>query len=369
MKYHIGKGTSTHVSQCVDEASAGMQHPKLIIFFSTVRNFKEYAEEIHKRFPDSISMGATSIAAFLKTGCDFDKDHLAMLGIEEGISCSAGCLYHIDQYPIQYLSHVKESLDEIKEKENTICLEFTTALLCAEEAVLSTLNAVLKERKIPIFGGSAGDQGRAENTMVALNGNVVEKGTVFALIHNEHGKIKVFRENIYTPITGNILTATKVDRYKRTVYEYNHQPAATVFAHELGVPENQLYKYLDTNPIGRIIGDELYITANCEFRPDHAIVYHARIFDNAKILVLKPDDYKEIIQTTKQKIRQEIPNPSLSIMCHCLARSLLFQQEHYMDDYLKSMSDVLGNFIGFGGYGEQYGSQHFNQTMTVAVWE
>lgn len=76
----------------------------------------------------------------------------------------------------------------------------------------------------------------------------------------------------------------------------------TVFARELGVPENQLNQYLDTNPVGRIVGDELYITANCEFCNDHSIVYHARIFDNAKILALKPDNYQEIIQHTMKKI-------------------------------------------------------------------
>ena len=56
-------------------------------------------------------------------------------------------------------------------------------------------------------------------------------------------------------------------------------------------------------------------------------------------------------------------------MCHCLARTILFTNEGYLDEYSKEMHSVLGDYVGFSGYGEQYGSQHFNQTMTVAVFE
>ena len=43
--------------------------------------------------------------------------------------------------------------------------------------------------------------------------------------------------------------------------------------------------------------------------------------------------------------------------------------EGYLDEYSKEMHSVLGDYVGFSGYGEQYGSQHFTQTMTVAVFE
>ena len=56
-------------------------------------------------------------------------------------------------------------------------------------------------------------------------------------------------------------------------------------------------------------------------------------------------------------------------MCHCLARSILFDGDGYLQEYAKTMGSVLGNYVGFSGYGEQYGEQHFNQTMTFAVFE
>lgn len=261
MEYNIGIGKSTNPETCVQEATAKFRKPKLILFFSAVENFERYTELIYQKFPESICMGATTIAAFSRDGAD--KTALKAVGIESGIKCSADVLEDVDKYPIRYVERVKRCVDEVRDTRNTICLEFTTALLCAEESVLATLNTVLLDKKIPVFGGTAGDAGTATGTKVSLNGRVREKSSVFAIIHNEGGAVKIFRENIYKPITGNVLTATKADGQKRTVYEYNNQPAVKVFAQELGVAESQVSNHFDTNPLGRIVGEELYITANC----------------------------------------------------------------------------------------------------------
>ena len=367
MEYNIGKSNNRDAEKCVQEATARFRNPKLILFFSPVEHFDEYAALIHEKFPDSISMGATTIVAISKESAD--KNALKVVGIESGISCSADVLEDIDKYPIKYADRVKRCVDKVKTTKNTICLEFTTALLCAEESVLSALNSVLIERNIPVFGGTAGDEGTAKGTKVALNGIVREKSTVFAIIHNESGAVRVYRENIYTPITGKILTATKVDTSTRTVLQYNQQPASRVFAQELGVPENQVSNYIDTNPMGRIVGEEMYITANCMATANQGMVYHARIYDNSKVVALQPADYREIIKDTMRKIHNDIPRPSFAIMCHCLARSILFENEGYLSQYVKDMGAILGDYVGFSGYGEQYGEQHFNQTMTVAVFE
>ena len=367
MEYVIGSSRNTSPEQCVKEATYQFKNPKLIIFFSQVEHFGEYTSLMHAKFPDSICMGATTIAAFSKDGAD--KQGLKAMAFESGITCAADVLEDIDKYPIKYVERVKHCVDKVRNTQNTICLEFTTALLCAEESVLSTLNTILLDKKIPIIGGTAGDAGTATGTQVSLNGKVCERSTVFAIIHNDRGAAKVYRENIYEPITGNILTATRVNAQTRTVYEYNHQPATRVFAQELGIQENQITKYFDTNPVGRIVGNEMYITANCAIADNHGITYHARIYENSKIVVLKPSDYRNIVEQTMKKIHSEIANPSFSIMCHCLARTLLFDSEGYLQEYAKTMGSVLGEYIGFSGYGEQTGEQHFNQTMTVAVFE
>ena len=70
MEYSIGSSVSRDPQQCVNEATAKFQNPKLILFFSQVEGFEEYTKLIHEKFPKSVCMGATAIAAFSKSGAD-----------------------------------------------------------------------------------------------------------------------------------------------------------------------------------------------------------------------------------------------------------------------------------------------------------
>jgi hypothetical protein len=87
------------------------------------------------------------------------------------------------------------------------------------------------------------------------------------------------------------------------------------------------------------------------------------------MVLLEPDDYREVLRRTREQVKRDIPNPSLTIMIHCLARSILFEKDGYLNDFAKEMGNTLGNYIGFAGYGEQLNQQHFNQTMVLAVFE
>lgn len=367
MEYQICRSNHSNPETCVKEIAAKFSKPKIILYFSPVEHFKEYSECFHQQFPDSICMGTTALISIDKSGAQ--KKGLMAIGIESGIQCSAGVLEEIDTYPIKYAKRVKECVDRLGRKQNTMCLEFTAAFCCAEESVLASLNSVLDEYDIPLVGGTAGDDTSGEITYVGLNGKVYDKGCVFALLHNEGGKIHFFRENIYKPVNGNVVTATKVDYTTRTVLEYDHQPAAAVYAKQLGIAESAIETQFDTHPMGRILGSNMYITANAAKGKDKSISYFARIYENSQLVALEPDDYRRVAADTMEKIRNEVPKPSFAIMCHCLARTLLYDSEGYLQEYVKTMGSVLGDYVGFSGYGEQMNHQQFNQTMIVAVFE
>lgn len=367
MKYSIGKSTASQPSARVEEVTRSFQSPKLIIYFSPVENFKEYTEMIHAKFPDSVCIGSTSKTMLTKENADANA--LLAVGIESGITCSAGVIENVDKYPIKSVETVKKCVRELGTTSNTVCFELTTALLCAEESVLSTLNSVLLERNIPVFGGTAGDDASAVVTMVALNGVIREKSTVFVLIHNEGGAIHFFRENIYKPSTGHKFIATKVDMTKRKVMTFDNMPAITAYARNMGLSEAEAAKMFDTHPLGRMVGDEIFITANCSLEPDRGMIYHARIYENSQVMVLEPDDYRSVFKGTMEKIHSVCPRPSFAIVCNCLARTLLFEGEGFIQDFAHTLGGTLGNYIGFSGYGEQLGQHHFNQTMAVCVFE
>ncbi len=366
MDYKIGKSSQKDSRQAVSEAAAGLINPKLVLFFSGVDGFEDYTREMKLTFPDSIIMGATTFAGFCKEGAY--KETLMVLGIEDGIECYGDVLEEVDKYPLKYVDRVETCVNKFSNYANTVCLEFSTALISSEELILSTLNSVLMKKKIPLFGGSAGDRGMAEKTMISFNGVVMDKACAFVIIKNLQGGIRFYRENIYKP-TEHYFTSTKVDVRNRIVYEYDYKPAAEVMAKALNTDVSHLDKYLDSYPLGRIIGSDMYITANQMVTNQNGMAYHARVYNNSKMVLLEPDDYKEVIKQTAKQIKAEVPKPSLSIMVNCLARSILFEKDGYLNDFAKQMGNSLGNYIGFAGYGEQLNQQHFNQTMVIAVLE
>lgn len=371
MNYKILRSSKNDAKEAVIEATMGLKSPKLILFFSGTEHFKEYTIEMKKNFQTSIIIGSTTYVGICNDGAF--KDNLIVLGIEDGIECYGGVLEDVDKYPLKYIERVSECVDKIVDCSNTVCFEVCNALIGCEEIVLSTLNSVLDEKGIPLFGGTAGDEGQAENTMISFNGIVYDKACVFVIIKNLKGKIKFYRENIYNE---NIFkqmakhfTATKVEVRERIVYEYDNRPAADVIAEALNTTIDKLPEYFDNHPMGRIIGEDVYITANNAVVSNNGIAYHARIYKNANMVILEPSDYRSVIKDTIDKIKKDIPKPSLSIMVNCLARSMLFESNGYLNEFAKEMGTALGDYIGLSGYGEQLDKQHFNQTMVVAVFE
>lgn len=366
MKYKVGKSSKSDSNESVYEATEGLLSPKLILFFSDIRHFEEYSQKIKSKFKNSIVLGSTTFASYSRDGAC--KEALLVMGIEDGIECYANVLEEVDRFPIKYIDRVTECVSKFNDTKNTVCFEISSALIKCEELVLSTLNSVLEEKNIPLFGGSSGDYGRAEKTMISFNGTVYNNACAFVIIKNLGGKINLYRENIYKP-TSHYFTATKVDVRNRVVYEYNNKPAAKVMAEALNTTVQELPRYLDSYPLGRVIGSDMYITANQMVTANNGMAYHARVYNNSKMVLLEPDDYKKVINNTIDKVKKEVPKPSLAIMINCLARSILFEKDNYLNAFAKDMGKALGDYIGFAGYGEQLNQQHFNQTMVLAVFE
>lgn len=366
MKHMLGRSSKRDLKEAVDEAVSGFQSPKLVLFFSDTKAFEGYSVLLNERFQESIVIGATSFAGFCKEGAF--KDSLLVMGFGEGIECFGDVLLEVDRYPVKYVDRITECMKKLGSVSNTVCFEICTGLIGCEELVLSTFNSVLESKNIPLFGGTAGDYGKAEETMISMNGQIYHNACVFVFIKNLNGKIRFYRENIYQP-TEHTFTATKVDVKNRVVDEYDNRPAAKVTAEALNTTVDQLPRYLDSYPLGRVIGSDMYITANQMVTKNNGMAYHAKVYNNSKMVLLKPDDYRSVIRNTIAQVKLDTPYPSFSIMINCLARSILFESDGYLNDFAKEMGSALGSYIGFAGYGEQLGQQHFNQTMVLAVFE
>lgn len=368
--YGVGENCE-NAELCVSEAVREFKSPKLIFFFSDEKAFPEYAEIINKRFPKAVCIGCSTYLSWSVVGVK--RNALTAMAIEDGIECFAGVIDKADNLALSYADRVKDCLKKIGSQDNTVCVEFTVPYKRAEEYALMVLNSVLLRNEIPVIGGTAAnlcaDKGTSGEAYVSLNGKIYKEGCVFVLIHNLNGRIVLHRENIYEPLTGNEFTVTKANSITRTIMTYDDKPADEVYASELNVPVDDIEKFFFHYPIGLNIGANTYVTAIHERVSNGSLKHHARVHEGTKMMVMQEGDYKRITAQTIKKIKEETKDISFAVVFHCVARTVLFEQNGYIDEYCSMLSEAFPEFIGCSCLGEQFGTKNFNHTMMTVVFE
>lgn len=366
--YSTSKDTNVAIYEIKKQISVNDEGvaPKLIFFTSDYLNFSWFSRHLSQSFPDSCVIGMSSYVVFSTNG--YSKSAVSAMAIYSGIEYSDGIILEINRYPMRYKQTIIDAMVKLSDYENTCCFEFSTAFSRGEELVMDTFRSVLKSKNIPIFGGTAGAPDGVNASFVSLNGIVYNDACAFVLVKNLEGKIGVYRENMFKS-TGNYFVATDVDCDARKVYEFDNKPAVVAVANALGVPVSKISGFLPMHPIGRVDRDNVYITEHDTANPDGSMSYFARIYNYTKLVLLEADDPKSVWRKTYDRVKNDYPNPSFSIVINCCSRSKYFYEKNIMSDFCDQLKDHYGNYLGFSGYGEQTDFEHLNQTMLIAVFE
>lgn len=342
------------------------EKPKLIVFFSELEIFRYCAENMKRRFPDVLTIGSTSYFNFSTKG--MGKTGLAVMTVNSGIECSAGLIFEIDRYPMNYVSNIKNALAGLSGTDNTCCLEFATGFSQGEELILDTFSSVLKNTGITVFGGSAGSDSVDNITLVSLDGIVYKNTCAFVFIRNLEGRIAYVIENIFKP-TGHYFSATDVDCEERIVYEFDNQPATEFMSGILGATGKELEDMMVNHPLGRLVNDNIFITQSVKMNDDDSITYFSRVFNMTRIVLLEQDDFDKVWADTLERARKLIPRPAFTFAINCFCRAQLFEREGRSADFNDELRTGYGNFLCLSGYGEQIGNMHLNQSMVLLMFE
>lgn len=331
---------------------AEMKDPKAIIFFADKTNVEKAADEIHKRFPDAVSIGCVGQSY---AGRGVYEDGLLVIGYE-GVDAVGGVIENVGTMPLASIETFKADVQKIKPgKSDTVCVDFTTG---NDAELVTTMNIALKPNQISLVGGTAW-----EDTVV-YNGKVYHDACVYMLLRNLDGKIKAYKENLYgIHPDSERHVATKVDPARCGLYELDGKPAQRVYADMLGLSGTVDPNQTMQNPLGRVIGDEIYLLSLRESIEDGGFICYKKVNAMDIITMMELKDMNEIIQNTLDEIRSDFPRIQGMFSINCVFRHLLFQQEHYEDQYLQTM-ETLGSHAGLIGLGEHYNTQHVNQTMS-----
>lgn len=277
-----------------------------------------------------------------------------------------GCKAVVDviedvKQPIKSVQTIMEHVKNIQGNEkDTICLDFAAG---NDSMIVTTFNACLNEKKIPLIGATAWDN------KVSCNGVMYENGCVYALIKNLGGTIRCYKENIYE-IDKNMpyFLATKIDADAQKILSLDNQSAASVYQNALQIDEKAIESQTFQNPIGRLVGDEIYIISIKNRCPDGSLECYKRANEMDALTILKLGDYPSIISDTVSMIKQDMPSLKGVFSINCILRYLMFLDQNYMGDYLRTMNQ-LGTHVGLVGCGEHFKSQHVNQTMTCFAFD
>ncbi len=352
MKMFNGKSTSANVA----DASRGLSSPKLIIFTSDEAHFDKNVAEIEEKFPGIPSIGCVGMSY----DSSIQESGLAITAFTEGVKVKTGVLEHVSTMPARDIGRLEKNLEEIKPgKDNTAIIDF-----CAgnDAAVLTTLRSLLDRFNLQVMGAT-GDAGK-----VSLNGKVYEDAMSYAIIKNEGGKVKAYKENIYEPMDNRQLVASKTDKAKYYLGELNGRSAKQVYMDLTGARSdkdiiNQTFK----NPLGKMIGSDVCICSIKDVSGTGLILYR-QINDSDILTLLEMKDPMEVAEQTMRRIRSDFSRISGIYSVNCIFRYLVLKERGEMNSYLGKIAQ-LGPSCGLIGFGEHYNTQFVNQTMTCIVFE
>ncbi len=351
MKMFNGKSASGSVS----DATKGLASPKLIIFTSSADYFEKTVDDIKKAYPDVPSIGCVAMgydSSILESG-------VSVTAFTEGVKVSTGVLEDVSKMPAKHILRLEKDIDAVKPgKENTAIIDF-----CAgnDAAVLTTLRGLVDRYNLQVMGAT-GDAGK-----VAANGVIYEDAMAYAVIKNEGGKVKTYKENIYEPKDNMQLIASKTDKAKYYLGELNGRPAKQVYMELTNVAEKDIVNQTFQNPLGKMIGKDVCIVSLKDVSGNGLICYR-QINDSDILTLLEMREPMEIAQATVNKIKNDFSRVSGIFSVNCIFRYLVLKDRGELNSYLGKIAS-LGTSCGLVGFGEHYNTQFVNQTMTCVVFE
>jgi hypothetical protein len=347
-------------------AAVAQPNMELVIFFcSSEYDLDVLAEEINRLFAGVQVVGCTTAGEIGPAG--YRTHSLSGASFPAG-SCVAvsGLLDCLSRFNIarghdfaQTLLQRLESKVSAANSGNTFAFMLIDGMSIREEPVTHALQYALG--KIPLFGGSAGDDMKFAKAHVFSDGRFHSDSTVLILI-NTSLPFKIFKTQHFVS-TDERLVVTEADPARRIVHEINGLSAAAEYARLVGVDVHELNSMsFAVSPVVVMIDGTDYVRSIQKANDDGNLAFYCAIEEGLVLRVAHGVDLVNNLEQTFDKIREEIGPPQLVFGCDCILRNLEISQNGLKDRVGEIF--MRNNTIGFCSYGEQFRGVHVNQTLT-----
>lgn len=344
----------TNNNNDLEQAVSTIENPSGLILITNESNFEKHVKQLESIFPNVPSIGgiATGYAenSVIENG-------VTVIALYEA-KISANVLEELSTMPMKYISRIEDSINEIQpSKNNTVCFDFCSG---SDGKLVTTINIILKEKNIPLIGGTV------DCNKVSMNGKIYNNSCAFLMIKNLTGKICTYRENIYIPMGERVLV-NKTQPAKMILDEVDSIPVVEYYTKKLNVKKEDIVTQGFKNPLGYVYDNQTYIFSIKDV-VGSSLQCYKQVNDLDVLTLMYLGDYKSIVENTVAQIKQDLPNLKGVISINCILRYLLFKQENYIKNYLSQMN-ILGSHAGMVGLGEHYHNQHINQSMVCIAFD
>lgn len=334
----------------------------LALFVTPSADFHAVTREASHRFPDTAVMACTTAGEIGQTG--YDEGLIVAIGFPRSDFASRSMLISdLDHYDAQAvvdrIAVERVALqDSYPEMESCFAFLMVDGLSLREDMLSTTISPALRD--MPLFGASAGDGIDFSQTLVALNGQVLQNAAVLSLVRSRH-RMRVFSHDHLEP-TDVQMVVTGADPERRIVKEINAEPAGREYARIVGKNPEQLDQFIfASHPVVVRIGGQHHVRAIQQVNEAGELVFFSAIDEGMVLTVARPLGMATHLQKLMDDLSRE-EAPANIIACDCILRRIEAEQTQAA----RALSTIMSRHrvIGFSTYGEQIGPLHVNQTMT-----
>ncbi len=362
------QSSATDARQAVQEFHAKVQQPgmALVVFFcSSQYDLNALADEMNRLFAGVNVIGCTTAGEigpagyrdFSLSGASFPADSfIAVTGLFDRLQQFD---FARGQAFANTLLQQMEANAPDSGATNSFAFLLIDGLSVREEPVVHTFQNVLG--KIPLVGGSAGDDLRFVRTWVFHDGAFHSDSAVL-LLATTSIPFKAFKTQHFVS-DDERLVVTEADPALRIVKEINGMPAAEEYARVIGATvENLGPLHFANAPVVVVIDGTDYVRAIQKANADGSLTFFCAIDEGLVLRVAHGEDLVNDLNQTFETLRTELGPLHAVLACDCILRNLEITQDNLKGRVEEVFSQH--NAVGFSTYGEQYGGVHVNQTLT-----
>jgi len=288
----------------------------------------------------------------------------------EGISATAlSGRVHAEAFLIEPLDAMEESLTRatdgiatelatMPKDERAFGFLLVDGLSMREEELAAALYT--RAARLPIIGGSAGDDLGFVQTHVLVDGAFHSNAAVLTMVRTAAPFTPV-RVMHHVP-SDKKMVVTEADPAQRVVFELDGRPAAETYAKLVGVSVGELGPAVfSKHPVMLQLGDDYYIRS-IQRVEDGAIHFYCAIDRGLVLALAQPARVMESLSLAFEQVETRIGKPTVVLGCDCILRRLELEELGLAEDVGKFFAD--NHVVGFSTYGEQIDGLHMNQTFT-----